>query len=146
MRRALRACGLGVLLPATLALCGCGESKGDKEAKAQQTACAARMDIKAKIAHMQTLTPTIQSLPAIKTDVSSIAADLKKIEESAEALAPARKQEFRSATEKFEREASEAISKVGASGTLSGVATELGTALRDLARAYASALEPVSCS
>jgi hypothetical protein len=83
-------------------LTGCGESKQEQAAK---SVCSARSDIKSRIATLQTLTPSLASLPQIKTEVTAIVDDLKRIQgaqgdlEPAQAAGPAGHENLRTAAQ-----------------------------------------------
>jgi hypothetical protein len=131
---------MALALPVLLG--GCGESK---EAKARKTVCAARAQIKRRVEHLQTLTPSLQSVPEIRNDVTAIGSELKKIKEAQQDLSPARRKEVQEATERFEKEAGEALSSVGASGSVSKAEAELSTALHRFRAAFVTSLEPINC-
>lgn len=133
-----------VLLAAlVIALSGCGESKQEQASK---TVCSARSDIKTRIATLNTLTPSIATLPQIKDEVTAVVNDLKKIEGAQGDLAPARKQQVQNATQTFERDVESVVSNLASSFSIGGAGPQLETALRKLGSGYAQALGPIECS
>lgn len=146
--RPLRSRGLiasASLLLATLAipLAGCGESKQEK---AQKSVCSAKSDINSRITTLKTITPSVATLPQIKTEVTAIADDLKKIDSARGDLEPARKQQVQQATQTFEQQLKSVVSNLTSSFSLSGAASQLESALRQLEASYAQALAPIECS
>lgn len=146
--RLLRGRATPVLLGLALAglaplLAGCGESSQEKAAK---SVCAARSDIKQRVNALQALTPSIAALPQIKTEVSAIAKDLEKIKDQQPNLEPARRQKIEQATKTFEGQLQSVLSNLTKSLSLSGAATQLEAALKQLQSSYVQALEPIQCS
>jgi ribosomal 50S subunit-associated protein YjgA (DUF615 family) len=136
--------GIPVLLVAfAVALAGCGESKQEQAAK---SVCSARSDIKSRIATLQTLTPSIATLPQIKTEATAIADDLKQIQGAQGDLEPARKEKVQQATATFKRQLESVVSNLTSSLSLSGARTQLESALKQLEASYTQALEPIECS
>lgn len=133
------------LLLATLAipLTGCGESKQEQ---AKKSVCSARSDIKSRIATLQTLTPSIATLPQVKTEVTAIADDLKQIQGAQGDLQPARKQQVQQATQTFEQQLKAVLSNLTTNFSISGAGTQLESALKQLASSYSQALQPIECS
>lgn len=131
---------LGVV---AMMLSGCGESKQEQ---AQKAVCSARSDIKTRIATLQTLTPSIATAPQIKTEVSAIVDDLKKIKSQQNNLEPARKQQVEHATQTFQQQLTTTLSDLTSSLSLSGAESQLRSAVHQLGTSYAQALEPIECS
>jgi DNA repair exonuclease SbcCD ATPase subunit len=136
--------GIPVLL-VTLAipLTGCGESKQEQATK---SVCSARSDIKSRIASLQTLTPSIATLPQIKTEVTAIVDDLKRIQGAQGDLQPARKQQVQQATQTFEQQLKSVLSNLTSSFSLTGAGAQLESALKQLETSYTQALQPIACS
>lgn len=136
--------GVPVLL-VTLAipLTGCGESKQEQ---AKKSVCGARSDIKNRVATLQTLTPSIATLPQVKTEVTAIVNDLKQIKGAQGDLEPARKQQVQQATQTFEQQLKSVLSNLTSSFSLSGAGAQLESALKQLASSYTRALQPIECS
>ncbi|HME04973.1 MAG TPA: hypothetical protein VKG38_18270 [Solirubrobacteraceae bacterium] len=139
--RVLLALG-AIAVAATLGGCG-GESK---EQKAQKTVCSARADIKTRVEHLRTLTPSVQALTELRDDAGAIAADLKKMTEAQKDLSPARRQELQQATSKFEQQATEVFNNLTRSSSTTQLLTALTGALHQLAAAYNDALAPLTCT
>jgi predicted flap endonuclease-1-like 5' DNA nuclease len=136
--------GIPVLLVTlTIPLTGCGESKQEQAAK---SVCSARSDIKSRIATLQTLTPSIATLPQVKTEVTAIADDLKQIQGAQGDLQPARKQQVQQATQTFEQQLKAVLSDLTTNFSISGAGTKLESALKQLASSYSQALQPIECS
>jgi len=133
------------VLLATLAipLSGCGESKQEQ---AKKSVCSTRSDIKSRITTLQTLTPSIATLPQIKTEVTAIVDDLKKIEGEQGNLEPARKQQVQKATQTFQQQVTSVLSNLTSSLSLSGAESQLQSAVRQLGTSYAQALGPIECN
>jgi hypothetical protein len=141
--RKLLASALVLLVSLTIPLTGCGESKQEQATK---SVCGARSDIKSRIATLQTLTPSIAALPQIKTEVSAIADDIKKIQGAQGDLQPARKQQVQQATQTFEQQLKSVLSNLTTNFSISGAGTQLESALKQLASSYTQALQPIECS
>ncbi len=136
--------GIPVLLLAlAIALAGCGESKQEQATK---SVCTARSDIKSRIATLQALTPSIATLPQVKTEVTAIADDLKQIQGAQGDLQPARKQQVQQATQTFEQQLKSVLSNLTTNLSISGAGTQLESALKQLASSYTQALQPIECS
>jgi hypothetical protein len=147
-RAGLRSRGLlaGVpILLVTLAipLTGCGESKQEQ---AQKSVCSARSDINSRIATLKTITPSVASLPQIKTEVTGIVDDLKQIESAQGNLEPDRKQQVEHATQTFEQQLKSVVSNLTSSFSLAGASAQLEGALKQLETSYTQALAPIACS
>ena len=135
--------GIPVLLVAlAITLTGCGESKQEQATK---SVCSARSDIKSRIATLQTLTPSIATLPQVKTEVTAIVNDVKQIQGAQGDLAPARKQQVQQATQTFEQQLKAVLSNLTTSFSVSGVGAQLESALKQLASSYTQALQPIAC-
>ncbi|HEY2282605.1 MAG TPA: hypothetical protein VGH60_03540 [Solirubrobacteraceae bacterium] len=132
-----------LLLTLAIALAGCGESKQEQ---AKKSVCSARSDIKSRIATLQTLTPSIATLPQVKTEVTAIADDLKRIQGAQGDLEPARKQQVQQATQTFQQQLKAVLSNLTTSLSISGAGTQLESALKQLASSYTQALQPIECS
>jgi hypothetical protein len=136
--------GIPVLLVTlTIPLTGCGESKQEQ---AKKSVCSARSDIKSRIATLQTLTPSIATLPQVKTEVTAIVDDVKQIQGAQGDLQPARKQQVQQATQTFEQQLKSVLSNLSTNFSISGAGTQLESALKQLASSYSQALQPIECS
>lgn len=135
-------------LAAASLLSGCGESQQEKSEKAAlNTVCTARNDIKARLATLKTLTPSVVALPQLKTEGEAIFSDLKKIQQAQPDLEPARKQKVQQATQTFQHEVSAVLSSVSSltPSSLSSAGPQLQSALDRLQSSYSQALGPIAC-
>jgi hypothetical protein len=132
-----------LLVTLAITLTGCGESKQEQAGK---SVCSARSDIKSRIATLQTLTPSIATLPQVKTEVSAIVDDVKRIQGAQGDLQPARKQQVQQATQTFEQQLKAVLSNLTTSFSISGAGAQLESALKQLASSYTQALQPIECS
>jgi hypothetical protein len=143
------AAGVALLLAAlSIPLSGCGESQQEKAQKAaMNTVCAARADIKSRLATLQTITPSAATLPQLKAEGAALLEDLKKIRGAQADLAPARKQQVQQATETFQSEVTTILSGVSSltAGSLSSAGAQLRSALSRLESGYVKAFEPIEC-
>jgi ribosomal 50S subunit-associated protein YjgA (DUF615 family) len=131
-----------LLLTLAIPLTGCGESKQEQ---AQKSVCSARSDIKSRVATLKTLTPSIATLPQVKTEVTAIVDDLKQIESAQGNLEPARRQKVEQATQTFKQQIASTLSNLTSSLSLANAESQLKSALRQLETSYAQALEPIEC-
>jgi hypothetical protein len=122
-----------------LALAGCGESK---EEKAKKTVCNARSDIQKRTQTLKGLTPSVATLPQIKTELTAIFEDVKKIGSAQEDLAPARKEQVKKATETFKHQ----LESVPFSSIGPQLVSQLRPYAEQLERSYTQALGPIECS
>ena len=132
-----------LLVILAIPLTGCGESKQEQATK---SVCSARSDIKSRIASLQALTPSVATLPQIKTEVTAIVDDVKQIQGAQGDLAPARKQQVQHATQTFEQQLKSVLSNLTSSFSLSGAGAQLESALKQLGTSYTQALQPIECS
>jgi hypothetical protein len=132
------------ILLATLAipLAGCGESKQEQ---AKKSVCSARSDINSRITTLKAITPSVATLPQIKTEVTAIVDDLKRIKGAQGDLQPARKQQVQRATQTFEQQLKSVLSNLASSLSLTNAASQLEAARKQLETSYAQALAPIEC-
>jgi hypothetical protein len=139
--------GIPILLVATTALAfpltGCGESKQEQ---AKKSVCSAKSNINSRITTLKTISPSVATLPQIKTEVTGIVDDLKQINSARGDLEPARKQQVQQATHTFEQQLNSVVSDLTSSFSLANASSQLESALRQLATSYAQALGPIECS
>jgi hypothetical protein len=133
-----------LLVSLTIPLTGCGGES--KQEQAKKSVCSARSDIKSRIATLQTLTPSIATLPQVKTEATAIADDLKRIQGAQGDLEPARKQQVQQATQTFEQQLKAVLSDLTTNFSISGAGAQLESALKQLASSYTQALQPIACS
>jgi hypothetical protein len=146
--RALLSSAIALLATLAIALSGCGESQQEKAAKAaMNTVCAAKSDIKTRLATLKTITPSPAALPQLKAEGTAIFEDLKKIEGAQGALEPARKEQVQKATRDFQHQVTSVLSSVSSltPGSLSSAGAQLQSALSQLQSSYAQALGPIEC-
>jgi len=132
-----------LLVTLAIPLTGCGESKQEQATK---SVCSARSDIKNRIATLQTLTPSIATLPQVKTEVTAIVDDVKQIQSAQGDLEPGRKQKVQQATQTFEQQLKSVLSNLTTNFSISGAGAQLESALKQLASSYTQALQPIECS
>jgi hypothetical protein len=132
----------------SIPLSGCGESQQEKTQKAaMNTVCAARADIKSRLATLKTIAPSAATLPQLKAEGAALVEDLKKIRGAQADLAPARKQQVQQATQTFQSEVTTILSSVSSltSSSLSSAGAQLRGALTRLESSYAKAFGPIEC-
>jgi ABC-type Zn uptake system ZnuABC Zn-binding protein ZnuA len=131
------------LLVVSLLLAGCGESKQEK---AEKTVCAARAQIQTQLDSLKNVKPSLASLPEIKTDVTAIGNELKKIKDAQGDLSPARKEKVEKALSEFEAQAKSAIEHATPSSlSVSKIETQLKSAVQSLVSGFGTAFKPVEC-
>lgn len=132
-----------LLLTLAIPLTGCGESKQEQ---AKKSVCSAKSDINSRITTLKTIAPSVATLPQIKTEVTAIVDDLKRIKGAQGDLEPARKQKVEQATQTFEQQLKSVLSNLTSSFSLTNAGSQLEAALRQLATSYSQALAPIQCS
>jgi hypothetical protein len=129
-------------LAAALAVAACGESKADK---AKSQVCDARSDISKQVNELKGLTPATVTSDGVKTALTSIQNDLKKITDAQGDLNAERKQQVQDATSQFTSALSSISGQVGQSLSAADAKTQLQTATQQLADAYQTSLAKVDC-
>ncbi len=140
MKRSIVVC---LALIAAVAVAGCGESKADK---AKKQVCSARSDIQKQVNDLRSLTPTTVTTDKVKSSLSSIQDDLKKITSAQKDLNADRKQQVQSANQEFSSQLQSITGSLGSSLSLSQAATQLQSALQQLGSAYQTTLAKIDCS
>jgi hypothetical protein len=140
MKRSMVLC-LAVVV--AVAVAGCGESKADK---AKKQVCSARSDIQKQVNELKSLTPTTVTADKVKSSLSSIQDDLKKITAAQGDLNAERKKQVQSANQEFSSQLQSIAGSFGSSLSLSQVATQLQSALQQLGTAYQTTFAKVDCS
>lgn len=140
MKRSMVLC---LALIAAVVVAGCGESKADK---AKKQVCSARSDIQKQVNELKSLTPTTVTADKVKSSLSSIQDDLKKITSAQKDLNAQRKQQVQSANQEFTSQLQSIAGSLGSSLSLSQAATQLQSALQQLGTAYQTTLAKVDCS
>jgi phosphoglycerate-specific signal transduction histidine kinase len=108
--------------------------------------CDARADISRQIDHIKGLPVAVSSVSELQTSLKAIGDDLTKIKNAQGDLSGSRKQQVQDANEKFKSQLSEITSSVTSNLSLSNAATQLKSALTQLADAYKATLGPIDCS
>ncbi|HEX6460806.1 MAG TPA: hypothetical protein VF032_17960 [Thermoleophilaceae bacterium] len=133
-----------ILLASALFVVACGsQSKSDK---AKSQVCDARSDIQAQVKKLQGLTPATFTVNGVKDSLTAIQNDLKKIADAQPDLTASRKQQVKSANEKFTSELQSILGNIGTNLSASGAKTQLQSALQQLANAYQQSFAKVDCS
>ncbi len=131
-----------LIVSLAIPLTGCGESKQEQ---AKKSVCSARSDINSRIATLKTISPSVATLPQIKTEVTAIVDDLKQMVGAQGNLEPARKQQVQQATQTFEQQLKSVLSNLTSSLSLTNASSQLEAALRQLETSYSQALAPIEC-
>jgi hypothetical protein len=134
----------------SLGLAGCGESSAEKAAK---TVCSATAEIDTQLQKLKTL-PISSSFPTeAKTSVEAISSSVKKIDEAAPNLEPARRQEIEAANKAFQSEIVTITRSIVSATTSSNLSAALKSAepqikasLEKIATNYKHAFEALKCS
>jgi hypothetical protein len=134
---------ISLALAATLAVAACGESKQDK---AKNQVCSARDDISKQVSSLKALTPATVTADKVKTSLTAIQDDLKKIAGAQGDLNDARKKQVQEANAAFGSALSSIASDLGSSLSIADARTKLSTALADLSTAYQQSFAKVDCS
>jgi len=134
---------ISLALAATLAVAACGESKQDK---AKNQVCSARDDISKQVSSLKALTPATVTADKVKTSLTAIQDDLKKIAGAQGDLNDARKKQVQEANAAFGSALSSIASDLGSSLSIADARTKLSTALADLSTAYQRSFAKVDCS
>jgi hypothetical protein len=134
---------IALALAATLVVAACGESKQDK---AKKQVCGARDDLSKQVSSLKTLTPATVTADKVKTSLTAIQDDLKKIADAQGDLNDARKKQVQDATQTFGSALSSIASNLGSSVSVADAKTQLTTALQQLSTAYQQSFAKVDCS
>jgi hypothetical protein len=135
---------LVLVLLASLGLAACGGKS--KEEKAMSSVCDARADISKQIDHLKSLTISTASISDAQNSLNAIGDDLTKIKNAQGDLSGSRKQQVQDASAKFKSQVTDITSSVTSNLSLSNAATQLQSALTQLADAYKTTLGPIDCS
>ena len=137
------------LLLSVVALAACGESAQEK---AMAQVCSARADISKQVKKLEGLTFSSSTLNEAKAGFEAIGKDLNKIHSEQSALAPARKEQVKTATHAFEQQlaaiAGSLVTSLAAGNIeaeLKNAQPQLKAAVSKLAGDYKQALGPISC-
>ena len=138
MKLALLLLAAGLLL----ALAACGESDEDK---AKSDVCDARDDIQANVKDLQNLTLGTATLDKIRSNLTAIQDDVKKIADAQGKLSESDKEQVQKANDAFKAKLQSLGGEVGRSLSLEDAAQQLKSAFADLATTYRQAYAPVDC-
>ncbi|HVP02095.1 MAG TPA: hypothetical protein VMT10_05955 [Solirubrobacteraceae bacterium] len=130
-------------LAAAVALSGCGGSS--KQQKAMAAVCSAKADVVAQLADLQTLAPTVASLPMAAAEVAAITDDLKKIKGSENDLSSDRKQAVQQAMQRFGATGGAALAELLISLRNHPAKTQLTTIGQQVQTSYQQDFAPVKC-
>jgi len=133
-----------VLLAVALLLAvGCGESKEDK---AKKQVCNARSDLQKQVNELSNLTLATATSEGVKNNIKAIQNDLKQIKDAQGDLNSERKAQVQQATQQFESQVKSIVQSVASTKSLSGAASQLQSAVKQLANSYKQSLAKVDCS
>lgn len=138
MRSALVLLAAGLML----ALAACGESD---EEKAKADVCDARDDIEANVKELQNLTLGTATLDKIRSNLSAIEDDVRKIADAQGNLSESDREQVEKANEAFRSKLQSLAGEVGRSLSLEDAAQQLKSAFANLATTYREAFAPVDC-
>jgi lysozyme family protein len=124
------------------AFAGCGQSAADKAAN---QVCDARADIQKQVTTLKNLTPTTASLDKVRSGITAIRNDVKKIVDAQSDLKPNRKKAVQDANKEFSSQLDTALASFATSGSLGAGAKQLQTALTQLGNSYVAALGKIGC-
>lgn len=138
MKLALLLLAAGLLL----AFSACGESDEDK---AKADVCDARDDIQKQVKELQNLTLGTATLDKIRSNLTAIQDDVKKIGDAQGKLSDSDREKVQQANEAFKSKLQGLAGEVGRSLSLEDASQQLKSAFADLATTYEQAFEPVDC-
>jgi Zn-dependent oligopeptidase len=132
----LAALGLG------LGLAACGESDEDK---AKADVCDARDDIRTQVKELQDLTLGTATVDKVKSNLTAIGDDLKKIADAQDQLSESDRKQVQAANQEFKSKLNTLGGDIGQSLSLEDAAQQLKSDFADLATTYEQALGPIDC-
>jgi Tfp pilus assembly protein PilP len=132
-----------LLACALLLAAGCGQSSEDK---AKKQVCNARADIQKQVNELKNLTLATATTSGIKNNLTAIENGLKQIKDAQGDLNSERKSQVKQATQEFESQLTSIVQSVGSSTSLSAAATQLQSAVKQLASSFEQSLAKVNCS
>jgi transposase len=139
MTRSLAAIAVATAL--TLAACG-GDSKQEK---AQNKVCDAKAEIAKQVDTLQGLTISTATTDQVQKSLSAIGSALTQIKNAQGDLSDERKQQVQEANKAFESEVKGIVSNIGQSTSISDAASQMQTAMRELASSYKASFDRVDC-
>jgi hypothetical protein len=138
MRRIVLLATLGL----ALGLAACGESDEDK---AKADVCDARDDIRTQVEGLQDLTLGTATVDKIRSHLTAIGDDLKKIADAQGQLSESDKKKVQEANQAFKSKVQTLGVDIGKSLSLEDAAQQLKSDFADLATTYEQALGPIDC-
>jgi two-component sensor histidine kinase len=132
----IAALGLG------LGLAACGESDEDK---AKADVCDARDDIRTQVQELQDLTLGTATVDQVKSHLTAIGDDLKKIADAQDQLSESDRKQVDEANKEFRSKLTTLGGDIGQSVSLEDAAQQLKSDFADLATTYEQALGPIDC-
>ena len=132
-----------VLMAPVLLLGGCGSSEEDD---AQAAVCASRDDIAKEIDKLQSLTLTTATTSQVSDGLQAISDNLNTIQKSRDKLSDDRREEVDAANAAFADQITELAGTIGRTISVEGAATELETAMDQLATSYRDSFGEIDCS
>jgi cysteinyl-tRNA synthetase len=124
-------------------LAGCGSSAEDK---AKDQVCNARDDIAKQVSSLQSLTVETATVDQVKSSLTSIQNDLKKISDAQGDLKGARKEQVQKANETFTSQVNTVANDLKSNLSLQGAAQQLQSAVTQLGNAYKQSFAQIDCS
>jgi len=128
---------------AGIAAAGCGGQSSEE--KAQSQVCSARADISKQVDTLSNLTPSTATIDQIRSSVSAIMTNLRKIGDAQGGLKGDRRQELQAANKEFTSQVSSIAGSLLQSTSLSDAENQLKSAGQQLAATYKSTLAKVDC-
>jgi Zn-dependent oligopeptidase len=138
MRRIVLLAALGLALG--LAACG-----GSDEDKAKADICDARDDIRTQVRELQDLTLGTATVDKVKSHLTAISDDLKRIADAQDQLGESDKKQVQQANQEFKSKVKTLGADIGQSVSLEDAAQQLKSDFADLATTYEQALGPIDC-
>jgi len=138
MRRIVLLVALGL----GLGLAACGESDEDK---AKADVCDARDDIRTQVRELQNLTLGTATVDKVKSHLTAIRDDLKKIVDAQDQLSESDRKKVQEANQTFKSKVKTLGGDIGQSVPLEEAAQQLKSDFADLATTYEQALGPIDC-
>ena len=138
MRRIVLLTALGL----ALGMAACGESDEDK---AKADVCDARDDIRTQVRELQDLTLGTATVDKVKSHLTAIGDDLRKIADAQDQLSESDKKQVQEANQAFKSKVKTLAGDIGQSVSLEDAARQLKSDFADLATTYEQALGPIDC-
>jgi hypothetical protein len=134
---------ISLALAATVAVAACGESKEDK---AKKQVCSARDDIGKQVNSLKSLTPATLTADGVKSSLTAIQNDLKKISDAQGDLSDARKKQVQEANATFGSALTSIAGELGSSLSAADARTQLASSFQELSTAYQQSFAKLDCS